>query len=549
MQKQIKIIIWDLDDTLWAGTLAEDKVVDINYNIIERIRKLNSIGVINSICSNNNFKKTSEFLKSKNIFDLFILPSINYNPKGARVNDIVKKLNFRHENSLFIDDNVVNLNEVKYLYEKINVLNAKEVNIIEALDLIIKNTNPNSSRFNQYKQLEKKVKVKEEFVSNEDFLKQSNIVVEIIDINNENKKKYIDRIYEMVDRTNQLNFTKKRDSKKEILKKISYGKFNSKIVKAMDKYGNYGIIGFVQYSKGNLEHFLFSCRILNMGIESYVLNKLSIKKLFNYKLQDLNSEVWIKEGKVVDLNKNREDVAKDTLLIGGCDLNQLYRYLDFKDGAEKYFNYGNLHRDSFDYIIPNNYTEKQIETIIETVPFVERAFFKKIDYSKYNNIVYSPLIDYIESKYSFVNDENFIISGTNFLRKNDQSRFIDYAKKRNWDIERSMIFLKKWKIIEDEEAHFKKQISKILKEMSGAKKVFVINGAENTYSDLDRDLIDIHIRYNKILKEVCQKYRNIEILDVNTIIASKNDFNRSIRHYKVGVYVKLAAILNKKIKG
>lgn len=47
---KIKLIIWDLDETLWKGTLSEESVVlpDEHKNLII---KLTDIGIVNSICS------------------------------------------------------------------------------------------------------------------------------------------------------------------------------------------------------------------------------------------------------------------------------------------------------------------------------------------------------------------------------------------------------------------------------------------------------------------------------------------------------------------
>ena len=49
---KVKLIIWDLDETFWQGTLSEGNVTlsDENKNLI---LNLTDIGIVNSICSKN----------------------------------------------------------------------------------------------------------------------------------------------------------------------------------------------------------------------------------------------------------------------------------------------------------------------------------------------------------------------------------------------------------------------------------------------------------------------------------------------------------------
>ncbi len=50
----IKLIIWDLDDTLWQGTLADGDRIKPYDHRIALIRAFNDRGVVSSICSKND---------------------------------------------------------------------------------------------------------------------------------------------------------------------------------------------------------------------------------------------------------------------------------------------------------------------------------------------------------------------------------------------------------------------------------------------------------------------------------------------------------------
>ena len=50
----VKLVIWDLDDTLWSGTLAEGDDISLHAERAALVRALNAHGVLSSICSKND---------------------------------------------------------------------------------------------------------------------------------------------------------------------------------------------------------------------------------------------------------------------------------------------------------------------------------------------------------------------------------------------------------------------------------------------------------------------------------------------------------------
>lgn len=68
---KIKLVIWDLDDTLWNGTISEEDV-DLPDENIEFIHKLVNKGIMNSVCSKNDFDLVKCALQYAGIWDLFV---------------------------------------------------------------------------------------------------------------------------------------------------------------------------------------------------------------------------------------------------------------------------------------------------------------------------------------------------------------------------------------------------------------------------------------------------------------------------------------------
>ena len=91
----------------------------------------------------------------------------------------------------------------------------------------------------------------------------------------------MDRVAELVARTNQLNYTKRRDSKSDLEKLINDDRYKCALIYVRDKFGDYGAVGFycLDTAENRLHHFLFSCRVLGMGIGQFIYAKLNEHKM------------------------------------------------------------------------------------------------------------------------------------------------------------------------------------------------------------------------------------------------------------------------------
>ena len=271
---KIKIIIWDLDDTFWSGTLSEGEVSPIKDNI-SLVKALIDHGIINAVCSKNDSDRAEAKLSEMGVSNCFVFNSINWQPKGQRISRLLKDIGLRAENALFVDDNIVNLNEAKH-YEP--YLMISEPNILPDIIKYLSKIEPSDlkhKRLHNYQILEQKQESRTEFSDNLSFLFSTRTEVRIKhDCQNE-----IDRIYELVQRTNQLNFTKVRLTMQELVRLINDEKTQTGYVTVSDKFGDYGVVGFYALRDKELIHFLFSCRTIGQGVEQYVYSKLGCPEL------------------------------------------------------------------------------------------------------------------------------------------------------------------------------------------------------------------------------------------------------------------------------
>lgn len=402
IKEKIKVVFWDLDDTLWKGTLAENEKVEIIEKRINIIKELNSRGIVNSICSKNDFNKAKAKLVKNNIWDLFVFPSISFLPKGEMIKDTLKNMNLRDNNALFVDDNAFNLREVEYYNPNINTIIADSCEAILDNIFLKGKQDLKLTRVAQYKQLEKKVQVRKNSSSNETFLKESNIRVELIPYSEE----YFERIYELSERTNQLNFTKNRMSKYELQMLLNDSSYETKIIHVVDNFGDYGIVGFYTIKGNDVKHFVFSCRIMNMGIEQWVYWKIGFPKFeivgeVAVGLSSSSQPSWIKQVTNIqdDLDNTLDEIIDDTTMInifaiGACDLYHPIAYFDMPN--QKFVYECNVfHGEERGVNVGTEYIRSQYELNDFEKQYCRAHFMNYIGDLAFNSAIFSDVYDYI----------------------------------------------------------------------------------------------------------------------------------------------------------
>jgi FkbH-like protein len=281
IQAPVKLVIWDLDETFWSGTLSEEGIHPVEAHV-QMIRTLVDRGIMCSICSKNDFAQAQAAVEALGIWDLFVFPHIAWSPKGQAIAQMIDEMGLRDENVLFLDDNHLNLEEATFFSPRLMVVDASKGGLTGLLDLpqLKGKDDRGHSRLAQYKVMEQKKDERENSgLSNAEFLRQSQIKIKIItDVEN-----HMDRVLEILNRTNQLNFTKVRansETERAALEELlAVSGMHAGLVHVQDRYGDYGVVGFfcvrTKFSGTAVHHFAFSCRTLNMGVEQWVWQHLN----------------------------------------------------------------------------------------------------------------------------------------------------------------------------------------------------------------------------------------------------------------------------------
>ncbi len=295
--KSKKILISDLDDTLWSGIVGDDGVDGILigpdtakgelFLIIQKyLLFIIKSGVIFSIVSKNDPKTVNEAFEKKRDdmpinLELSSSSKINWVQKSKNVREILIELNLLPDSAIFIDDSDLECLDVEsntkgciaISYEKSPIELIKKIDKMGFFETQSVNSS-DQSRTQYYKDNNLREKLVEQSDSYEKFLESLKMKTNV----QWKLDKHIDRASQLTKKTNQFNLTQVSLSHEDIK---SYEIDRNKwivIADLADKIGNNGIVtvAFGSCKDGILiiENWTMSCRVFNRGLDFAMLYEI-----------------------------------------------------------------------------------------------------------------------------------------------------------------------------------------------------------------------------------------------------------------------------------
>jgi FkbH-like protein len=267
--QKIKCVVWDLDNTLWDGTLIEDGLekLRLRKGVKETLAELESKGIINSIASKNDRAQAKAALIHFGLTSQFVFPKISWEPKSQGIKEVARELNISLDTLVFVDDSAFERSEVQHFLPEIRTIDPDELSDFINRETIAADTTPEAKNRKEFYQDEEKRKESAARFEGDyfDFLRACQITLTI----NRMAPASYDRIYELVRRTNQLNFSGILYDRAAIERLATNPGMDTFALSCTDKFGEYGIIGFavIDRLKNRLEDLTFSCRIQSKRIE------------------------------------------------------------------------------------------------------------------------------------------------------------------------------------------------------------------------------------------------------------------------------------------
>ena len=273
---RIKCLIFDLDDTLWEGTLTEGGGKKLRDGALELINTLDSRGILMSIASKNDYDTAMKALAEidPSLPEMFLCPKISWGAKSAAVGEIAADLNLKMCNLAFIDDSEFQRDEVKFAHPDISVYDAAELaRLADYPEFTVKFiTEDSKNRRSMYVSDMNRDRAKTEFAgTDEAFMATLDMHLSIDPVD----EPQLRRVEELTLRTHQLNSTGYTYSYDELCSFIDSPNHEFFIAGLTDKYGDSGKVGLVLMEDAGdayvLKLLIVSCRVMTRGVGSALL--------------------------------------------------------------------------------------------------------------------------------------------------------------------------------------------------------------------------------------------------------------------------------------
>ena len=292
--KNRKVLAVDLDNTLWGGIISEDGINGIELGkesaigemygeIQDYLKKQKEIGGILAINSKNDISSVQLAFSHPDMklsLNDFSAISVNWNRKDENIMEIAETLDIGLDSIVFVDDNPAEREIVKSTLPLVAVPELKEpeqyiktinrAGYFEVTNL----SDEDKKRTQMYQESTKRRLEKEKYGDYNEFLESLNM---------ESAIRYVDecsiqRVTQLINKSNQFNLTTKRLSEDDIRRYINDNSYICLYGRLKDKFGDNGIVSVLiarkDCSKVHIEVFLMSCRVLRRGLEKAMLDEL-----------------------------------------------------------------------------------------------------------------------------------------------------------------------------------------------------------------------------------------------------------------------------------
>ncbi len=290
-----KNLVLDLDNTLWGGVIGDDGIQKIKIgedgsigesfkNFQQELKRLKDSGILLSVASKNEIENAylglshpDGILKKEDFASI----KANWEPKDQNIQQMSKDINLGLDSFVFIDDNPA---ERALVEENLPTVSVPKVGndpnkYFEFVDqegyferVTLASDDIDRSRY--YSDNQARTSVEAKFKSQDEFLKSLDMEAKI----NFFDDLSLERITQLINKTNQFNLTTKRYSIKEVIKLKEDKSVFSFYGRLADRFGDNGLIS-VLIAKHidntlQIDTWLMSCRVLKRGMEYSMFNFL-----------------------------------------------------------------------------------------------------------------------------------------------------------------------------------------------------------------------------------------------------------------------------------
>jgi FkbH-like protein len=291
-----KVLVLDLDNTLWGGVVAEDGLAGIelgdtsprgeSFKAFQRyIISLKPRGVLLCVASKNDHAKAHDvFEKHPEMIlrpDDIVSFKANWEPKSDNIRQMAQELNLGLDSFVFVDDNPAEIEIVRQFAPEVTTIllgpdpaeyaaQLQDCRLFEPRNI----TAEDAERTAQYRSDAQRKALESSAADMDSYLAS----LEMEATMNEFSAVDVPRLSQLINKSNQFNLTTRRRTEADIDALMADPACIGFSARLKDRFSDHGLISIVIGQKENdtmkIDTWLMSCRVLKRQVEEELLNEL-----------------------------------------------------------------------------------------------------------------------------------------------------------------------------------------------------------------------------------------------------------------------------------
>jgi len=290
-----KVLVLDLDQTIWGGVLGDDGPTGIELGSLypgnaylevqRRAKQLRQQGVLLAVCSKNSPEVVAQVFAEHPAMVLraedFVAWAVNWSPKDGNLRDLAHTLNLGLDSMVFFDDSAFECELVRASLPDVRVVRADGDPADHATRLlgtglfdVLRSTGTDRERTGYYRAEAQRRASFAEAGSTEAFLASLRLRVRVRPADGY----AVPRVHQLLQRTNQFNTTNLRWTEAQLDEAVAADERVVLVFDVADRFGSEDTVGAVLLSvapdQWTIDNFVMSCRVFSRGIEYAVLHRV-----------------------------------------------------------------------------------------------------------------------------------------------------------------------------------------------------------------------------------------------------------------------------------
>jgi len=292
-----KVLVLDLDNTLWGGVIADDGLEGIEIGdtsprgeafkaFQQSILSLKQRGILLAVCSKNDLARAREPFERHPEMVLreedFVSFKANWEPKSDNLRAMSEEIGLGLDSFVFVDDNAAEVEIVRQFVPAVSTIllgpdpadfvgQLQDCRLFEPSSITVEDT----ARARQYLAEGERRAAQGAAADMDSYLKS----LEMEGVVREFDAVDVPRLAQLINKSNQFNLTTRRRTEAEVVGLIGRADCVCLSMRLRDRFGDHGlisiVIGLVRGDTLDLDTWLMSCRVLKRQVEETLLNEVA----------------------------------------------------------------------------------------------------------------------------------------------------------------------------------------------------------------------------------------------------------------------------------